>query len=87
MGDKNPPFKECEKAIAKMCAWENLPLHLGERPSFIAFMRTVVPRYPQISQKNVTRSMEEQVNEVVKSIRCTMSQAGIETDVSFTCDM
>ena len=26
---------------AKLCAWENLPLHLGERPSFTTFMRTV----------------------------------------------
>ena len=33
------------------------------------------------------RSVEDQADEVVKSIRSTMSQACVVTDVSFTCDM
>ena len=33
------------------------------------------------------RSAEDQADEVVKSIRSTMSQACAVTDVSFTCDM
>ena len=72
VGPKSPRFKECVKAIAKLCAWENLPLHLGEWPGFIAFMRMVDTRYPQISRRSVMRSVEEQADEVVKSIQCTM---------------
>ena len=33
------------------------------------------------------RSVEDQADEVVKSIRSTMSQACAVTDVSSTCDM
>ena len=33
------------------------------------------------------RSVEDQANEVVKSIWSTMSQACAMTDISFTCDM
>ena len=33
------------------------------------------------------RSVEDQVDEVVKSIRSTMSQACAVIDISFTCDM
>ena len=65
-------FKECVKSVAKLCAWENVPLHLGERPSFTTFMRTVDPRYPKISRRSVMRSVEDQADEVVKSIRSTM---------------
>ena len=86
-GPKSPRFKECVKSVAKLCAWENLPLHLGERPGFTTFMRTVDPRYPKISRRSVMRSVEDQADEVVKSIRSTMSQACAVTDVSFTCDM
>ena len=86
-GPKSPRFKECVKSVVKLCAWENLPLHLGERPGFIAFMRTVDPRYPQISRRSVMRSVEHQADKVVKSIRSKMSQACAVTDVFFTCDM
>ena len=84
---KSPRFKECVKSIAKLCAWENLSLHLGERLGFTAFMRTVDPRYPQISRRSVMRSVEDQADEVVKSIRNTMSLACIVTGIWFTCDM
>ena len=73
MGAQNSTVKECVKAIATMCAWDNLPLHLGEQLDFMAFMRTVDPRYPKISGRSFTRLLEEQGDEVVKSIRCTMS--------------
>ena len=84
---KGPRFSECVKTIAEMCAWDNLLLHFGERPGFMAFIRTVDVRYPQIRGGSVTRSVAEQTDEVVKSIWCTMSQACAETDVLFTCDM
>ena len=45
------------------------------------------PRYPTISQRSVMRSVEDQANEVVKSIQSTMSQACAVTDISFTCNM
>ena len=85
-GAKSPRFKEGVKSVAKLCVLENLPLHLGERLGFIAFMRTLDPRYPQISRRSVMRSMEDQADEVMKSIWNTMSQACVVTDVSFTCD-
>ena len=84
---KSPRFKECVKSIAKLCAWENLSLPLGERLGFTAFIRTVDPRYPKISRRSVMRSVEDQADEVLKSIRRTMSQACAVTDVSFTRDM
>ena len=86
-GPKSPRFKECVKSVAKLCAWENLPLHLGKRPGFTAFMRTVDPRYPKINWRSVMRSVEDQADEVVKSLRSTMLQACVVIDVLFTCDM
>ena len=77
-GPKSPLFKECVKALAKICAWENLPLQLGERLGFTAFIRTVDPRYPQISWRSVMRLVGEQADEVEKSIYCKMSQACVE---------
>ena len=56
---KSPRFKECVNAIAKMCAWENLPLDLEEPLGFKVFIRTVDPGYPTTSRRNVTRSFEE----------------------------
>ena len=65
MGPKIPRFGLCAKALGKLCTWENLPLHLEEQPNLTAFMRTVDPRYPRISRRSVTRSVEEQADEVV----------------------
>ena len=48
---KRPRFKECVTSVAKLCACENLPLHLGEQLGFTAFMMTVDPRYPKISRE------------------------------------
>ena len=31
LGPKSPLFKECVKSVAKLCAWENLPLRSEER--------------------------------------------------------
>ena len=61
-------------------------LHLGELLGFTDFLRAVHPRYPQISRTSVTRLLEEQADEVAKSIHCTMSQACVKSDVSLKCD-
>ena len=69
--------KHLTKAFTKMCIWENLPLHLVERPGFTALTRTMDAKYPQISGRSVTTSVEEQADEVVKSKWCTMFQVYI----------
>ena len=66
-GPESPWFKVSVKTIPELCAWVNLPLHLREYPSFTAFMRTVDPRYSQISWRSVMRFVEEQADEVVNS--------------------
>ena len=43
-GPKSPWFKECVKATAKMCAWENLPLHLWEAAKFHGFHEDCGPK-------------------------------------------
>ena len=40
---------------------------------FHNFHEDVDPRYPKISRKSVMRSVEDQADEVVKSIQSTMS--------------
>ena len=62
-------------------------MHLGDQQGFTAFMRTVDPSHPQISRISVTWYLEEQADEVVKSICCTRPKACAKTDVSFTCDI
>ena len=85
---KSPQFEECVKAITKLCDMVEFPLApFGERPGFTDFMRTVDPRYPQMSRRSVTRLVEEQADEVVKSIRRTMSQACAHIDIFLTCNM
>ena len=54
-GPKSPRFKECVKSIAKLCAWENLPLHLGERPRFHSFHEDGGPKIP----KNQSQECDE----------------------------
>ena len=48
-------------------------MYLEERPGFMDFMTVVDPRYPKISQRSVMRSVEDQADDVVKSIPSTMS--------------
>ena len=86
-GPKSPRFKECGEICCKvMCMGESALASWGA-PGFTTLMRTVDPRYPQISRRSVMRSVEDQADEVVKSIRSTMSQACAVTGVSFTYDM
>ena len=67
--------------------WRICPCTSGERPAFTAFMTMADPTYPKISQTSVMRSVEEHADQTVKSIRCTIPQDPLKTDVSLTCDM
>ena len=65
---------------------ENLPLHIGSRPSFLKFMRKWKPRWSSISKQSMTRSVEGQSEELRKDIKTEMEGVATETDVAFMTD-
>ena len=75
--------------IAKLVAAADFPFRLGERPEFLRFMRTFLPRWPRISRQTVTRSVKKQSEAIVDSIKGEMLQVhGTgDTDVAMTADM
>ena len=78
--------KRCMAKLARLCAVENVPLHIGTRPGFLKFMRKWEPRWPSISKQSVTRSVEGQSEQLRKDIRMEMEEVHRETDVAFTTD-
>ena len=69
-----------------MCMGESALASWGAA-RFHSFHEDSGPKIPRFSQRSVMRSVEDQADEVVKSIRSTMSQACAVIDVLFTCDM
>ena len=78
--------KHCVANLARLCAVENLPLHIGSRLGFLKFMRKWEPRWPRISKQSVTRPVEGQSEELRKDIKTEMEGVAAETDVAFTTD-
>ena len=52
--------KCCMVNLTRLCAVENLTLHIGTKARFVKFMRKWEPRWPSISKQSMTRSMEVQ---------------------------
>ena len=46
--------------LARLCAFQNLPLHMGTHAGFVKFARQWEPRWPSISEQSVARSVKEQ---------------------------
>ena len=72
--------------LARLCAVENLPLHIGSRTSFLKFMRKWEPQWLSISKQGMTRLVECQSEQLRKDIRTEMEGVATETDVAFTTD-
>ena len=78
--------KRCIVNLARLCAVENLPLHIDSRPSFLNFMRKWEPRWPSISKQSMTRLVEGQIEQLRKDICKEMEGVAAKTDVAFTTD-
>ena len=78
--------KRCMANLARLCAVESLPLHIGSWPIFLKFMRKWEPRWPSISKQSVTRSVEGQSEQLRKDIRTEMEGATAETNRAFMTD-
>ena len=78
--------KCCMANLARLCAVENLPLHIGSRLGFLKFMTKWEHRWPSISKQSVTRLVEGQSEELRKDICKEMEGVAAETDVAFMTD-
>ena len=74
--------KRCVANLTRLCAVENLPLHIGSRPGFLKFMRKWEPRWPSISKQSVTRSVEGQSEQLRKDIKTEME--GVAAKIIYT---
>ena len=87
-GPKSPRFKECVKSICKAMRMGESALASWGATRFHGFHEDGGPNIPtNQSEKCDEVSGGDQADEVVKSIRGTMSQACAGTDISFTCGM
>ena len=80
-------FERRKRALARLCAWENLPFHLGERESFVHFMREWDPKWPVVGRMSVQRSVLQQAEEVKDELRNRILKVTETTDVNMTTDM
>ena len=78
--------KCCVANLARLCAVENLPLHISTWPRFVKFMRNWEPRWSSISKQSVTRSVECQSQELQEEIKKEMEEVIKETSIAFTID-
>ena len=62
--------KHCMANLARLCAVENLPLHIGSQSGFLKFMRKWEPRWTSISKQSETRLVECQSEQLRKDIKC-----------------
>ncbi len=85
-GPRTPEYTKRKRALARWVAWENMPLHIGEREGFLAFMRTLDQRWPKISRRTVARSVQEQAEDCVSQISREMEEVSRDVDVSWTVD-
>ena len=76
--------KRCVVNLARLCAVENLPLHIGSWLGFLKFMRKWEPRWRSISKQSMTRSVEGQSEQLRKDIKTEMEGVVAQTDVAFT---
>ena len=70
----------------RLCAAENLPLHMGTRVGFVKFMRLWEPIWPSISKQSVTRSMEQQIWALRVNIKREILVIAAKTDTAFKTD-
>ena len=78
--------KRCMANLTRLCAVENLSLHIGSWLGFLKFMRKWEPRWPNISKQSVTKLVEGQSEQLRKDIKTEMEGVAAETDVAFTTD-
>ena len=57
-GRGSAEWKRCMVNLTRLCAVENLPLHISTRTRFVKFMRKWEPGWPSISKQSVMRSVE-----------------------------
>ena len=76
--------KRCVANIARLCAVENLPLHIDTHPGFVMFMRKWDPRWLSISKQSVRRSVECQSQGLREEIKREMEEVAKELDIAFT---
>ena len=72
--------------LTRLCAVENLPLHIGTQPGFVKFKRKWEPRWPSKSKQSMMRSVERQSEELQKDIKREMEGVAAETDIAFMTD-
>ena len=83
----SPEYNKCVDALARMIAVENMPFHLGERPGFVKFMRTVSARFPRIPATALTRRLVRLAKESRERLGRQLAKIQAETDIAWTADM
>ena len=76
--------KHCMANVARLCAVEDLPFHIGTKPGFMKFMRQWDPQWPSMSKQSVKRSVERQSEELWKDIKGETEGVATETWIAFT---
>ena len=61
VGGGSAKRKRCIAKLARLCAVENLNLHMGIHLGFVKFMSQLDPRWQSISNQNVTTFLELQI--------------------------
>ena len=85
-GRRSAEMKRCVANLTRLCAVENLPLHIGTWPGFVKFMRKWEPQWPSILKQSMTKSVECHSWELQKEIQREMEEVAKETDIAFTTD-
>ena len=71
------------KELAKYVARSNSAKHLGQRPSFLALIRSVDPRWPSIGARVLGRSLKE----MTRSIKTEYKKEFSNQHVALTSDI
>ena len=85
-GRRSAEIKRCIANLARLCAVENLPLHMGPHAGFVKFMMQWEPRWPSISKQSVTRSVEEQSGALQADSKCEMLEIATGMNIAFMTD-
>ena len=78
--------KKCVANLGRLCAVENLSLHMGTHVGFVKLVKQWEPRWRSISKQSATRPVEQQSRALQADIKREMLAIAAETDIVFTTD-
>ena len=84
---RSEAWKRCVRGLTKFVSRHNQALHLGSKPAFVDFMKTVDPRWPTISARSLGRQVASESTAIIEKYSLIFAEVLQKTNVALTTDI